>query len=421
MSSATSDCNPGESSSISGRRVAFIGKLGGMNRREAFQLVKQFGGIPVEQANSADLDMVVIGADEVVIDNDSLLSDALREAVAQGRIEIASETELWNRLGLVDDQKNIRRLYTPAMLAQLLNVPVSTIRRWHRRGLIVPAKEVHKLPYFDFQEVATARKLAEWVAAGASAAAIEKKLEQLARLVPDVERPLAQLSVIIEGRQLLLRKDEGLIEPGGQRRIDFDAIEAEAASAIDQDDAILSTQSAGPSIVRISDVFSNDETSMSVEEMVAAAVELEDSGNIADAIEMYRVSLMAGGPNAEISFRLAELLYLQNDVGAARERYAIAIELDENFVEARANLGCVLAETGDLELAIASFRGALKFHSDYPDVHYHLARALDATQETEEAEFHWQEFLRLSPTSPWADEARDRLGLPSEDLAVDEA
>ncbi|MCA9165314.1 MAG: tetratricopeptide repeat protein, partial [Planctomycetales bacterium] len=47
----------------------------------------------------------------------------------------------------------------------------------------------------------------------------------------------------------------------------------------------------------------------------------------------------------------------------------------------------------------------------YPDVHYHMARALDDLERLEEAERHWREFLELAPESPWADEARDRLGI----------
>ena len=54
------------------------------------------------------------------------------------------------------------------MLAELLGVSVAVIRRWHRRGLIVPAREVRRLPYFDFHEVATARRLAQLLAAGVS-------------------------------------------------------------------------------------------------------------------------------------------------------------------------------------------------------------------------------------------------------------
>ena len=99
-----------------------------------------------------------------------------------------------------------------------------------------------------------------------------------------------------------------------------------------------------------------------------------------------------------------------HDLAAARERYYMAIELDEDYVEARANLGCVLAELGEKELAISAFQGALAYHDAYPDVHYHLGRILDEVGRSDEATVHWQSFLRLAPTSPWADEARERLG-----------
>ena len=393
---------------VQGKRIGFVGKLGGMNRREAFRLVRQGGGVPVEQIDDR-VDIVVIGADELPIDDDALLDDRIRDAAARGEVEIVNEDALWNRLGMVESQHNVRRLYTPAMLAQLINVSVAVIRRWHRRGLIVPSREVHKLPYFDFQEVSTARRLAELLDGGASPFAIERKLEQLAKLVPGVERPLAQLSVMVEGRQLLLRQGEGLVESDGQMRLNFDEPESDVPN--EQNDTGESTVDDGsPHTISICDAFSNDESEMTSEEMVKAAIELEDEGQFDDAAEMYRAALMAGGIDAEICFRLAELLYLQGDLAAARERYSTAIELDEDFVEARSNLGCLLAELGDTELAIASFRGAIKFHPDYPDVHYHLAGLLDELDQTEDATEHWRRFLALAPNSPWADEARQRLG-----------
>jgi tetratricopeptide (TPR) repeat protein len=83
--------------------------------------------------------------------------------------------------------------------------------------------------------------------------------------------------------------------------------------------------------------------------------------------------------------------------------------LDEEYVEARANLGCVLAELGDHEMAVAAFQGALQSHPDYPDVHFHLAKTLDELNRQEEALDHWREFLDLAPESPWGDLARQRL------------
>ena len=212
-------------------RVAIVGKLAGMSRRDAQQLIRARGGVPVESP-AADVQIVVVGEEELPLaaDNRGIeLDDATRQAVEEGRIEVISETQLWQRLGLVEAQQHVHRLYTPAMLAELLQVPVAIVRRWHRRGLIVPSREVRRLPYFDFQEVATARRLAELLAAGMSPQAIEKKLAELGRYVPNIDRPLAQLSVIVEGKQLLLRQGDGLIAPGGQLWFDFQARQRESA------------------------------------------------------------------------------------------------------------------------------------------------------------------------------------------------
>ena len=90
------------------------------------------------------------------------------------------------------------------------------------------------------------------------------------------------------------------------------------------------------------------------------AGQFEDEGRLDAAAETYRAAMAAGGPTAEINFLLAELLYQMQDLCAARERYYMAIELDEDYVEARANLGCVLAELGEPELAVAAFRQRLE-------------------------------------------------------------
>jgi tetratricopeptide (TPR) repeat protein len=257
---------------------------------------------------------------------------------------------------------------------------------------------VRRLAYFDFQEVATARRLTELLAAGVTPAAIEKKLAALARYLPGVKRPLAQLSIIVEGKQLLLRQGDGLVEPGGQLRFDFSATSSSGAAA--------------PSVTFESDIltFTRLDAPATPSEMVQMAGQLEDDGQLAAAAEMYRSAMAAGGPTAETCFLLAELLYQMHDLPAARERYYSAVELDEDYVEARANLGCVLAELGELELAVCAFEGALSYHDDYADVHYQLGRTLDVLGRAEEAEPHWEAFVRLSPASPWADEARRRLG-----------
>lgn len=398
-----------ESGPLTGKRVAFIGKLGGVNRREAQQLARREGGVVVDRADPS-LNLIVIGAEEFPLgDLDALLEPALRAAAAAGRVEIIAETELWQRLGLMENEQHVRRLYTPAMLADLLDVPVSIVRRWHRRRLITPAREVKRLPYFDFQEVATARRLAQVLAEGVSPAALEKKLAELARFTPGAERPLAQLQVIVQGRELLLRHGEGLIEPGGQLRFDFDNIEVHRSPR----DEAEEPASAPPD----DDVAVVDQDDLATpEQLLDLATTLEDDGQLPEAAEMLRAALAAGGPRADLCFQLAELLYRLGDLPAARERYYMAIEMDEDYVEARANLGCVLAELGQKDLAIAALEGALRHHHDYPDAHYHLAALLEA-HDAPAARRHWQAFLELSPDSPWAEEARQRLyAEPQDDM-----
>ncbi len=388
------------------RRVAFVGKLGGLTKREAVQMVREHGGTPVDKPQ-AEVDLIVIGADHLPVNDPmGLLNAEQRLRVDAGKVELLQETELWERLGLVEHQQNVAQLYTPAMLADLLQVPVRNIRRWHRMGLIHPARVVHRLPYFDFQEVRTARQLAGWLASGTSLTAIQKQLQELAQWVPDGERSIAQLNVIVEGRQLLLRQDEGLVEPGGQLRMDFDAIDNrddEPQSAVFQ----VSSNPTKGSSPKSGGNSSPD--SWTQEQMIQQALELEDQGQLQDAIEWYRTILAKFGPQADIHFQLAELLYRDGEVQAARERYYAAIEMDDDYVEARANLGCVLLETGRPDLAVAAFRGALARHDEYPDVHYHLARTLDDLGENSLAATHWQRFLELAPGSPWSDEARERL------------
>ncbi len=244
---------------LAGMRVALVGRFAGMTKRNAQQLIRERGGQPVQLPSggsaeagkespdkakslpavadsiACDVQLIVIGEDVAASADPGtpdLFDEATQAAIEAGQVEVIGESEFWQRLGLVDEEQNIRRLYTPAMLAELVGVPVSVVRRWNRRGLIQPVREVRRLPYFDFQEVATARRLAELLAAGVSPAAIERKLTEIARYVPGVKRPLAQLSVIVHGSRLLLRQGDGLIGPGGQLFFDFDLPTADASAGI---------------------------------------------------------------------------------------------------------------------------------------------------------------------------------------------
>jgi len=388
---------------LDGKRVTIVGRATGMNKRDARSLVREHGGVYVDRPGP-DVDLIVLGEALPSESIEQTFDDATCASIHEGKTRVISETQLWEELGLVDFHDELHQLYTPAMLAELLDVPVSVVRRWHRRGLIVPKREVRRLPYFDFQEVVTARHLAQLMGAGVSHAAIEKKLARLASYLPEVKRPLAQLSVVVEGRQILLRSREGLIEPDGQRRFDFESVDPDLSET--EQDAPLSAAEAGPAV----EMPEYDEKLPTTPaEIIEYAAMLEEAGELATAAEAYRAAMAAAGPTPELCFQVAELLYRLGERTAARERLYMAIELDEDYVEARANLGCILAECGEDELAVAAFEGAIAYHADYADAHLHLARILDRLDRKDEATSHWEAFLRLAPGSAMADEARARL------------
>ena len=381
-----------------GKRVAIDGRLGSMNRKDFGCLVDSKGGVLVE-ISSSHLDLVVVGAE----------SKTPRLNLALNDVDQIAETDLWEALGFVEPQTEIGRLYTPAMLAELLKVSVATIRRWHRRGLINPVRQFKKLPYFDFEEVASARRIARLIAAGNAPSDIEAQLSKIANS-SGADRPLSQLSVIIEGKDVLLRQGDGLIEPSGQQVLPFDSLEVSS----EENASLIPIETGHWFDDDIDESFRLDneggQLDLTSDELIELAIDLEDAGELQGAIECYRSILMTAGSSADISFRIAELLYQQGDLSAARERYFQAVEIEPSYVEARASLGCVLMELGETEMAISCFQGALDQHPDYPDVHFHLAKLLTESHRIDEAIRHWQAFLQLAPRSPWAEEARLQLG-----------
>ncbi len=357
----------------------------------------------LEQAD-ASANLLVLGEAGLPFSEGDPLDDwpdeSIRQAVEAGTVEIVTETQLWQRLGLAGGGPDLHRLYTPAMLAELLGVSLAVIRRWHRRGLIVPACEVRRLPYFDFQEVATAQRLAQLLSAGVSPRAMEKKLAGLARWLPGIDRPLAQLSVIVQGKDILLRQGDGLIEPGGQFRFDFEAAEGLPA------ERRFARRRRNPARRGRRRVASG----LGGSRCAAWPPSWRKRASCPPPRRCIGRPWPPPAPAPKSASSWPNCSTALGDLPAARERYYMAVELDEDYVEARANLGCVLAETGQRELAVAAFEGALRYHAGYADAHYHLARTLDDMGRRGEAEEHWRLFLAMAPDSPWAAAARTRLG-----------
>jgi tetratricopeptide (TPR) repeat protein len=365
------------------KKVYFLGKLSGTNRKKATEIVRHAGGT-VASRLTADVDLIVVGDENILKQNWNLWNDQLdaktRESFEKGTLTIISETDFWEQYG-EQTAEPPQTLYTPSMLAQLTGLPLPMLRRLQRERLIVPVRQVFRLCYFGKEVILPLKIMQNMLASGLSTASAIDRLRKIGR-----HKPESLSAVRLEGKDLIFTSEDGCVDQNGQKRLMF----AEAAEGVPLPDI--------PDPLAILDsIFEPEFEPNDPVVLCEAACELEARGNLQGAADLYRAALAAGGANPQINFQLAEVLYRQGDLSAACERYFSAIELDEHFVEARANLGCVLTELGRDDLAAAAFRGALKLHPDYAEVRLHLGMLLKRQGLFDEAEEQFRLFRELMP------------------------
>lgn len=306
------------------------------------------------------------------------------------------------------DSPGIRRLYSAAMIADLLAVPPAAIRHWIRSGLLEVAERAGSLEWLDFGQLVVGRHLAGLLGAGLSLREIDAKL---AALAPGGGRAAAGAvgRVVADGRRLSIADGGRLLGAGGQLQLPFYAESISTGRRWPEDDEPAVVGLAASKLVPEDQARTPLPGGDVVAEILDLADDLEAAGEYAEAAEALRAVLQAQGPTAPVTFMLAELLYRAGDLTAARERYYATIEIDPEHLQARTSLGCVLGELGETELALAALEGVLRQEPDYADAHWHVAGVLASMGRPADCRRHLRRFLTLAPQSPWASLARQRL------------
>jgi tetratricopeptide (TPR) repeat protein len=387
--------------SLAGERVAFTGTLASMTHRQAHERVAQCGGAATEHV-SRQTTILVVGEEGWPLEPDGKPSVKLQQVERWRQegleIRVVSESDWLLFVGLSEQREEVHRHYTPAMLSKLLRIDVHQIRRWERMGLIRAVKHVYRLPYFDFQEVAGARRLAELVDAGVPPKEIQHSLSRLQGVLPGIERPLAQLEILAADHEIVYRDPQGRLKtPAGQILFDFDEPEHPATGGENS-----------PAVLALSDE-TDDRTNWGAADWFDEGRRLADAGDTAAAVECFRMSLMDEPDSPETNFHLADALYRMANAHGALERYHVAAEHDHNYLEAWTQIGCIHAELGAHASALEAFDVALELHPDHPDAHIHKAEVLHQLGRTAEAIPHWRAYLQFDRRGPWAESARSRL------------
>ncbi len=462
---------------LTGEILAFTGTLASMVHRDAARLVEQYGG-RAAQSMFSSITMLVVGEEGWPLEEDGGASQKLQHAmqlIADGHdLKIVAESDWLHLLGLNERREEIQRAYTPAMLSRLLDVPVRLIRRWARLGLIRPVRRVCRLPYFDYREVASARRLAALLEEGVSAQRIEQSLGELGQTLAGTDRSLAQLNLLVQDKKVLLRDAHGVLNPRtGQRLLDFDKVDSPAGEGLHvvhpesddvepipdaadglasrdlhrDDDAVVSISFAEARLT-LGDRSMSDWTA---DEWFHEGCRLAEESAFDSAINAFRNSMSllvseqsllrdefnhahsgapySGAPYsgdghaghgavfpdpADVNFHLADALYRAGRLEAAIERYHCAIEYAPDFIEAWTQLGCLQTEVQNPESAEDALLTAISIHPGNPDALLHYAQLLDQQGRAEEARSWWQQYLKYDSRGPWADHARERLSLPAD-------
>jgi tetratricopeptide (TPR) repeat protein len=368
-------------------RVALTGRFASLTHEEMRALVRDLGG-RVDDFPMRHTRFLVVGEGQLPLDEQArpprAIAKARRLQLVGYPIEVLSEQEFWNRFGLSGSDEPVRQLYTIGQLSRILNVNRDLIRRWLTAGLIYPVETVHRLAFFDFAQVQSAKTLCDLAERGVSTRRIRTSLEQLRRWLPNLSASLAQLALLEDHGRLLMRYGECcLVEPTGQLRFDFSAEEETAALS-----------------------WSECPTA---DELFDEALELHDSGRHADAAEKYRRAIELDPKDPVLYFNLANVYYELGGLEDSAAAYLKATQLDPQYVEAWNGLGCVLSQLDRSKEAIVSLRRAVQLVPDYGDAHFNLASELEEQGQNDAANEHWSRYLELDRTGPWADIARDRL------------
>ncbi|MBI2204153.1 MAG: tetratricopeptide repeat protein [Candidatus Rokubacteria bacterium] len=251
---------------------------------------------------------------------------------------------------------------------------------------------------YRFRDLLALRTAGSLLDAGASVRQIKQALTSLRERDRTLTSPLVELRLLVDGARLLAQSDRVRFDPRtGQTVLDLDAGSLQEAA-----DATLMTGLVRP----LSPPAEQAET------WFDRASEWEaDPAQWEEAIDAYRRVVTVDPTYAAAWNNLGLLLHRMGRYEDARSAYLAALEQDPALCEAAYNLGSLSDDLSDVEPAIAYYRQALALRADYADAHFNLAAALARAGRGGEASRHWQRYLELDSSSPWARIARAHLEL----------
>lgn len=281
--------------------------------------------------------------------------------------------------------------YSRQDVLRILQISPRQLTGWERAGLI-SAKE-----QYGFPDLAQLRTLRELQHLRMSPRSIRNSVQAM-QAVSGISNPLLEAAVVRTGTRLAFRHSGAMFDPiRRQLLFDFESA-AEPGSG---------RRSVTVSILPPSRIVGSRDPEL--QSLFLSAVQAEEQGRKQAAMEIYSKILSVDAAYTAALINLGTLHYHQKHYARAEHLYRRATESDPSYVLAFFDLGNVLDELERPEESIQAYRRAIFLAPGYGDAHYNLALAYERKGERRRALAHWQTYIRLDRSGPWADHARGQI------------
>ncbi|MFC5861116.1 tetratricopeptide repeat protein [Acidicapsa dinghuensis] len=292
--------------------------------------------------------------------------------------------------------------YSRQDVLRILQISARQLTGWERANLIPVCEQ------YSFRELSQLRTLRALQHSRMSPRSIRDSVEAM-QAVSGLSNPLLEAAVIPTGSRLAFRHHGAMVDPiRRQLLFDFEAAPGHPTG-----------RRAIP-VAMLPPPRTEGNRDPELQHLFVRAVQAEEQGRKASAMDLYRQILAIDPAYTAALINLGTLNYHNKNYAQAEDLYRQATKADPSYVLAHFDLGNVLDELERIDESIDSYLRATALAPGYGDAHYNLALAYERRGERRRALRHWQSYIRLDKTGPWADHARSQIRklLSREKLAI---
>jgi tetratricopeptide (TPR) repeat protein len=340
---------------FAGQRIAVLGRLSLLSRRDARDIVERLGGA-FSPAITPETTIVVAGAEP--------------PDVPDHVTRVLTEGELCREAGLPDLDTLRSQYYSGRDLrGKYPSLTDDRLRYLEKWGLVRPVAG-----RYSFGDLSVIRQVATDLAQGASFHGVLRALSS---------------------------------EREGQLALDFQPARADRAPA-----RVVALPAARPPEPAL---FAPDQAHVQNANHALAAkyflegAELDDGEgrDLEAAAAAYRRAVLFDPQLVPAIVNLANIHYERDELVEAEALYEKALRVDTECFEACFNLGNIHHDLARFPDAVMCYRDALAINPAYPEAHFYLAVTLEKMGRSTEARPHWREYRSLVPEGEFVELAKE--------------